>query len=100
VQSEDSFRELLKKPYVVCKFTAAWCRPCQEIHPKFVSLSEEYASTAVFCTVDVDELDEVASEYGVAMMPSFLVFRNGQLKERKAGIDLLEDFVSKALKEG
>jgi thioredoxin 1 len=100
VESEDSFRELLKKPYVVCKFTASWCRPCQEIHPEFVSLSQQHASTAVFCTVDVDDLEEVASEYKVAMMPTFLVFRNGHLKETKTGIDLLEAFVSRALQEG
>ncbi|CAB9516148.1 Thioredoxin H-type [Seminavis robusta] len=98
VESEEAFREILKNPYVVCKFTAAWCKPCQKVHPEYVQLSKQFTS-ASFITVDVDDLDEIASEYKVAMMPTFLVFRNGRVKETKTGIDLLEDFVSKALKD-
>lgn len=96
VESEDQFRDILKQPQVIVKFTATWCRPCQEIHPLYEKLAQEHSSAA-FCTVDVDDLEDIASEYNVAMMPTFLVFKNGQVHDTKTGIYLLEDFVQKAL---
>jgi len=46
----------------------------------------------------VDELDDISQEYSVAMMPTFLVFKGGKVTDTMTGIDLLEDFVDKALK--
>lgn len=97
VESEDQFRKILKNSQVVCKFTADWCRPCQEINPVYTRLAQEHPS-ATFCTVDVDDLEDIAAEYKIAMMPTFLVFKNGQVSDTKTGIDLLEDFVQKSLK--
>ena len=58
---------------VVAKFTASWCRPCQAIQPAFAALAQAHAAEAVFCTVDVDDVDSVAAEYGVAILPTVLV---------------------------
>lgn len=96
IESEDQFREVLKNKEVVCKFTAEWCKPCKEVHPEYVSLARKYSS-ASFCTVDVDELDDVASEYNVAMMPTFVIIKEGKLHDTKTGISLLEDFIQKSL---
>jgi len=96
IETEDQFRDVLKQPQVICKFTADWCKPCKEIQPVFESLAKTHTN-AIFCTIDVDELDDIASEYKVAMMPTFLYFKNGHVQDTKSGIDLLEDFVQKAL---
>jgi len=61
-------------------------------------LAQKYKKQASFCTVDVDELDDISQEYSVAMMPTFLVFKGGKVTDTMTGIDLLEDFVDKALK--
>jgi len=61
---------------IVVKFTAAWCRPCKEVAPVFTRLSEKYEN-AHFVQVDVDELDDVASEHNVAVMPTFVVLKQG-----------------------
>jgi thioredoxin 1 len=95
IESEDQFRQVLKQKQVICKFTAEWCKPCKEVQPEYMALAGKYPSTT-FCTVDVDELDDVASEYKVAMMPTFLVFKDGKLHDTKTGISLLEDFVQKS----
>ena len=96
IESEDQFRQVLQSPLVVCKFTAEWCRPCKEIHPLYVTLAGKHTN-ATFCTVDVDDHEEISSEYNVAMMPTFLVFQNGKAVKTKTGIDLLEDFLQKTL---
>ena len=60
---------------VVVKFTATWCKPCKDIDPHYHTLAKNYDGT--FVKVDVDELDEVAAECSVSMMPTFSVFVDG-----------------------
>ena len=98
IESEDAFRDILKEPQVIVKFTASWCKPCKEVQPEVAALAQKYKKSASFCTVDVDDLDEISQEYNVAMMPTFLVFKGGKVTDTKTGIDLLEDFVDRALK--
>jgi thioredoxin 1 len=76
------FQSLLKSNDVVfVKFTAEWCQPCKKIQPFYHELAEKYVQSSdkniAFATVDVDELDEIASNYKVAMMPTFVAIRNG-----------------------
>lgn len=77
------------------KFTAEWCQPCQKIDPFFGNLATTF--NGVFVKIDVDELDDVAAECDVAMMPTFVVFREGVLVERLAGAyeEKLKDLVEK-----
>ena len=76
IETEEDFNALrLKNQTMVIKFTATWCVPCKAIAPVYKELSENYA--AHFLEVDVDDLDEIASQYKVAVMPTFCIV-NGQ----------------------
>jgi thioredoxin 1 len=82
VADTTQFQNLLSNNELVfVKFTAEWCKPCKEIQPFFHEIGAKYANTGdkkiAFTTVDVDELDEIASKYNVAMMPTFVAIRNG-----------------------
>jgi thioredoxin 1 len=69
---------------IVVKLTADWCRPCKEIDPFYQSLAKKYDAT--FTRIDVDDLDDVAAELSVAMMPTFVVLdRSGKESGRVAG---------------
>ncbi|GJN10056.1 hypothetical protein PR202_ga28115 [Eleusine coracana subsp. coracana] len=61
---------------VVIDFTASWCGPCRFIAPVFVELAKKFTN-AIFLKVDVDELKEVAAEYKIEAMPSFIFIKNG-----------------------
>eukprot|EP00567_Pseudictyota_dubia_P013124 CAMPEP_0197436140 /NCGR_PEP_ID=MMETSP1175-20131217/3614_1 /TAXON_ID=1003142 /ORGANISM="Triceratium dubium, Strain CCMP147" /LENGTH=198 /DNA_ID=CAMNT_0042965353 /DNA_START=6 /DNA_END=602 /DNA_ORIENTATION=- len=67
---------------VVAKFTASWCKPCKAIAPFYRDLASRY--DASFVEIDVDELDEVAADCKVAMMPTFVVFIG---KEKKGSVN-------------
>ncbi len=51
------------------------------IAPTFESLSTKYSkpNKITFCKVDVDKQQEIASQYGVRAMPTFLILHNGSV---------------------
>eukprot|EP00980_Cylindrotheca_fusiformis_P010346 scaffold2299_cov131-Cylindrotheca_fusiformis.AAC.33 len=81
LKSDEEFEELLKDESlrVVCKFTSSWCQPCKKIQPFFEHLSTQYKEGVEFRTIDVDEFDDIATKYKVAMMPTFLVLEGGRI---------------------
>ncbi|KAK2724140.1 thioredoxin-2-like [Artemia franciscana] len=62
---------------VVIDFYATWCGPCKMISPKVQEMAEAYADV-VFLKVDVDESEELALEFNVNCMPTFILMKNGQ----------------------
>jgi thioredoxin 1 len=52
--------------------------------PFFDELSKKYTNLR-FVKVDVDELDDVASEIGISAMPSFFVFKDGKVVDSMVG---------------
>jgi thioredoxin 1 len=80
LQKEEDFDSLVSEnALIVCKFTATWCAPCKKIEPVYGQLSAGYPSASFF-TIDVDDFDEIASNYNVAMMPTFLVLKGKEVK--------------------
>ncbi|XP_078149277.1 thioredoxin H-type-like [Carex rostrata] len=80
---------------VVIDFTATWCGPCRFIGPIFVELSKKFPNL-VFLKVDVDEQADVAKQYNVEAMPTFLFLKNGAEESKIVGADknALEDKVA------
>lgn len=81
LETDEEFEQLLndETQIVVCKFTSSWCQPCKKIQPFFDSLSTQYKEGVAFRTIDVDDFDEIATKYKVAMMPTFLVLKGDEI---------------------
>ena len=86
VLTKENFeQEVLKadKPVLV-DFWAEWCGPCQMMLPVIEELAKEQTEIKV-CKVNVDEQMELARQYRVMSIPTFLVFMNGEIIAQTLG---------------
>lgn len=78
--------EVLKseKPVLV-DFYAVWCGPCSMMAPVVDEIAEEMGDKVVVGKVNVDESKEIAMNYGIRNIPTFLFFKNGEIAEKIVG---------------
>ncbi|MDR2086262.1 MAG: thioredoxin [Dysgonamonadaceae bacterium] len=86
VITDANFDELIKsgKPVVV-DFWAEWCGPCRMISPIIEELAHEYEEKALIGKLNVDENQEITSQYGIRSIPTILFFKNGELFDKLVG---------------
>lgn len=60
----------------VVDFFATWCGPCQMLAPVLEKLSKEQNDLNIF-KVDIDESVELAIKYQVEVVPTLIIFKNG-----------------------
>ncbi|XP_047940779.1 thioredoxin H2-like [Salvia hispanica] len=90
----DASKKLNK--LMVVDFTATWCGPCKFMAPAFDAMSAKYTDVD-FVKIDVDELADVAREFAVQAMPSFVLLKQGKEVDRVVGAkkDELENKILK-----
>ena len=83
---------------VVIDFWATWCGPCIKLGPAVEELAEKYGDKAMIGKLNIDENDEVASQFRVRNIPTVLFFKDGEVKERSVGLVKLADLEEKLMK--
>ena len=82
--------ESSSKPVLV-DFWAEWCPPCRMLAPTFEKLAANYGDQIIFAKVNVDELPEVAGQYGIRSIPTLMLMRDGEVLEELVGARPYED---------
>ena len=78
-----------KECHLLFYFTATWCGPCQRIKPLLQKLSEEVDSTKLeIYMVDIDENDDLATEFNIRSVPTFYLYHMNKLKGETTGADI------------
>ena len=70
---------------VLVDFWASWCGPCRMVAPIVAEIAEEQAGMVKVGKVNVDEEPALAGRFGIASIPTLMVFKNGQLTNTMIG---------------
>ncbi|AUC24272.1 thioredoxin family protein [Streptococcus uberis] len=77
-KSYEELAQIIEKPEkIVLFFTADWCPDCQFIYPVMPEIEAENADFT-FIRVNRDNFMEVAQEWNIFGIPSFVVLENGK----------------------
>lgn len=74
-----------KKDVTLIDLWAEWCGPCKIMNPVIEELVTEYEGKAVIGKLNVDDNPEVPMQYNVRGIPTFLIFKNGELVDKVVG---------------
>ncbi len=97
--TKNNINSEIQEGLILVDVWAPWCPPCRAMEPILEVVAEELEGKARIGKLNADDEMEVASKLGVTGLPTFLVFKDGELVARQSGMmqkDRLIELVLKA----
>lgn len=96
--NKENFDKETKEGVVLVDVWAPWCPPCRAMGPVVEELSEDFKDDDVIkvTKLNADEYMDIASNLGVTGLPTFLLYKNGEIISKKVGMTT-KDFLTEML---
>lgn len=85
--TKENFEEevLNSEVPVLVDMFATWCGPCKMMGPVVEELARTYEGTVKVGKIDIDQEADLAAQYGIMSVPTFLIFKNGEVVKKLIG---------------
>ncbi len=93
--NSDNFEEKVTNTngIVLVDFFATWCGPCRMLTPVLEEVSEE--TDAKIYKVDIDKSEDLSRKFGIMVVPTMIIFKDGKEQEKFSGYMQKEDILAK-----
>ncbi|KMQ52461.1 Thioredoxin [Chitinispirillum alkaliphilum] len=86
--SEATFKQdvLNSELPVMVDFWAPWCGPCKILGPIMDKISQKMEGKISVVKINVDENQQIASQYSITGIPTVILFKNGKIDRQFVGV--------------
>lgn len=81
---QDYIKVINENKLVLVDFYADWCGPCKMMAP-VLNKVEQNIEDLIILKVDADKAIEIIQEHSVMSIPTFFLYKNGELKMNETG---------------
>ena len=94
--TNDNFDQevLASDKTILIDFWAAWCGPCKMLSPVIDQIADEVDDSVKVCKVNVDEQNELASQFQVRSIPTLVVIKGGKVTNVSVGVKSKADILA------
>ena len=86
MENKKTFQDLIQSEQpVLVDFFASWCGPCKAMNPVLKQVAHEMSGKAKVIKVDIDKNRSTAMKFGVQAVPTFMLFKNGEVVWKHMG---------------
>lgn len=94
LNSEGFVQAINSEQPVVVDFWAEWCMPCKMLAPILEEVSDMMDGKAEFYKVNVDDNMAIAQKYGIASIPTVMVYKRGEVVDQMVGMQSKENMIA------
>ena len=93
--TEKNFEEEVLKSSgtVIVDFYGTWCMPCKMMAPVVDEIAKEREADLKVAKVNIDENEDLAMEYNVMSIPTFIIIKQGKEVARTIGVQAKEEIL-------
>lgn len=92
----SKFQEIINSDQAtLVDFHATWCGPCKAMSPILEQLKKELGDKIRILKIDVDKNQAIANQLNVRGVPTFVLYKSGQIIWKQSGGMSLNTLISK-----